>query len=424
MATIKRSFVWQIAQQIVRGCVGIFVTVSVARSLGDTGLGTLDSSVALVNMAGGIASLGMSRIVTRDLCRSSEVHSEVRGTSLTLAGLACFVGFLVVNGIGWNSSNTERLVLLASSLVLLSQPFAYLANSMFEAAGRLDVVAKVLGAGLLVSTLMKITLIFLGASLSWFALAFSVDMIVTCFGAWILLPRVLLGQNLSLSFNLQKAKTILTESLPLLLAGMAAYVYGSMDILMLKWMIGNAEVGLYGAAARISQIPLFIPGALLGAFTAKFMQHFDLHSVFSDKDLKTVTRLLALLAFATLAGGILLGPFAVNLLYGEEFSKSGTILQIHVIGIFFMIMGSLRNHLLVLEGRGKLIFFADLFGATTNLIANLVLIPSYGAIGASWATAISYCVAFFLINFFHPHLRKYNRILLTLFPASPSLKKS
>lgn len=407
----------------MRGCVGIVVSISVARSLGDTGLGALDSSITLVNMAGGIASLGMSRIITRDLCKDSENHAETRGTSLTLAGISCLTAFLAVNCIGWNFPGTERLVLLASSLVLLSQPFAYLANSIFEAAGRLDVVAKVLGVGLMVSALMKVILIFTGASLPWFAFAFSLDMIVTCAGAWFYLLNTTGRNSLLLTFNLKRAKTILAESFPLLLAGMASYVYGSMDVLMLKWMVGNSEVGLYGAAWRISQIPLFIPGALLGAFTAKFMRHYDSNSSFLEDDLRIVTRWLSLLAFATLAGGVLLGPFAVNLLYGGDFSRSGIILQIHVIGIFFMIMGSLRNHLLVLEGRGKLILLCDIAGATSNFALNLWLIPTQDAVGASIATAVSYFLAFFAINFLHKDLRKYNRYLLLIIRSrsKPSL---
>jgi O-antigen/teichoic acid export membrane protein len=80
-----------------------------------------------------------------------------------------------------------------------------------------------------------------------------------------------------------------------------------------------------------------------------------------------------------------------------------------------MILGSLRNHLLILERKGKLVLMCDVCGAITNLALNLWLIPSFGAMGASWATAVAYGVSFFLINFFHPDLRKYNKNMLSAF---------
>jgi PST family polysaccharide transporter len=92
-----------------------------------------------------------------------------------------------------------------------------------------------------------------------------------------------------------------------------------------------------------------------------------------------------------------------------------------VIGVFFMVIGSMRNHLLVLEGRGKLILLCDICGALMNLALNLWLIPIYGALGASWATAVSYFTCFFLINAIHPDLRKYNQVLYSAFTKKACL---
>ncbi len=401
------------------------VASSIARTFGEKGLGIIDSSFALINLLAGLAGLGMQKIVTRELCGHDPlIRAKIRGTSFTLSMAACIVAAIAANIFSYSSPIEERLVVLGACFLLILQPFGFLINSVFEAKGRLDLIAKVLLVGLIFSTGVRLWCIHIGASLFWLALAYSFDIAVSCSLAWIIAYYFFKTSINSWKFEWATAKSLLSESLPLLLSSAAAFVYISMDTLMLKWMAGYEEVGAYGAAIRVSQIPLFLPGILAGAYTSRLMGSWLETGEFDKRDLTILSRVLLTFGTCILLGGILFGPLAVRILYGTEFSRSGPILQIHVIGVFFMIIGSLRNHLLILEGRGKLILLCDCLGAVTNLALNLYLIPHYGAMGASWATVISYFVSFILINSVHPALRSYNRLLFSAFKRNPISENS
>ena len=47
---------------------------------------------------------------------------------------------------------------------------------------------------------------------------------------------------------------------------------------------------------------------------------------------------------------------------------------------------------------------SQVLGALVNVILNLKLIPLYGAVGAAYATVISFAVAGYVVLFFHPRL--------------------
>ena len=58
------------------------------------------------------------------------------------------------------------------------------------------------------------------------------------------------------------AISLVKESWPLIFAGLAIAVYMKIDQIMLGEMIGKKAVGTYAAAARLSEIWYFIPGAI------------------------------------------------------------------------------------------------------------------------------------------------------------------
>lgn len=393
----------------------MIVASAIARTLGKESLGILDSSFAFVNLFAGIAGLGLPRIITREICTNNTDLTGKIGTNLAITFCSCLACFLLINCLYWNSPITEKLAVAAASFLLLLQPFAYLASSILESQGRLDIVGKSLFLGLLISTISKLLIVYLKLPIYYVSLTYFIDILVTTTTAWITIKSLNYSIKIRFHYNHAIAIKLLRESLPLLLSALAAFMYSSMDILMLRWMSGLEETGLYGAAIRISQIPLFLPGILTGVYTAKLMASRNTTGNFANADLTMLARILVGFGFLILVSGWLLGPFAVKILYGESFSEAGSLLQIHVIGVFFMFIGSMRNHLLVLEGRGKLILLSDVCGAIMNLALNLWLIPKHGAMGASVATAISYFTAFFLINVIHPDLRKYNRLLYTAF---------
>ncbi len=74
------------------------------------------------------------------------------------------------------------------------------------------------------------------------------------------------------------------------------------------------------------------------------------------------------------------------LLGGEEFAASGTLLRILSIALGSMFLGNIFGFTLIALAKQKAL--AILYGvlAALNIVANLLVIPSFGASGAAWVT--------------------------------------
>jgi PST family polysaccharide transporter len=83
------------------------------------------------------------------------------------------------------------------------------------------------------------------------------------------------------------------------------------------------------------------------------------------------------------------GP-AIRFLFGDEYSAAGPVLAVHVWGGLFVFHVSIRTRALIAEG--KLWFITAIAALTllSNILLNLLLIGSYGALGAAYASLISW----------------------------------
>jgi PST family polysaccharide transporter len=67
--------------------------------------------------------------------------------------------------------------------------------------------------------------------------------------------------------NFSIARDLLSESWPLILSSLAILIYYRIDQLMLGQMVGDAAVGLYSSATRVSEMPYFIATAITSSVT-------------------------------------------------------------------------------------------------------------------------------------------------------------
>ena len=66
----------------------------------------------------------------------------------------------------------------------------------------------------------------------------------------------LASRELELRFHLDPRATwaVLLATLPFFVNGAAHAIYGRLDVSMLDFMVGNREVGFYGAASSLGQV--------------------------------------------------------------------------------------------------------------------------------------------------------------------------
>jgi O-antigen/teichoic acid export membrane protein len=163
-----------------------------------------------------------------------------------------------------------------------------------------------------------------------------------------------------------------------------------LDILMIGTWWSTSEVAFYGIGYRFVYFSVsFFAMALTGGITLTYLS--ELHAKKDKVGLKkTYTIFFEYNYFFMIpisVGGIILSKELIILLYGSEYSDAIIILSIFFISMLIMKLGMITSTFLsAMDNEKKLLYSRSIFGIT-NLILNLILIPTYGAFGAVIGTS-------------------------------------
>lgn len=163
------------------------------------------------------------------------------------------------------------------------------------------------------------------------------------------------------------------------------------DVILIDKFSSAYEVGIYSKGSALIQYLWQIPMLLSTIIFARSASSKD-QKQFSLK----VCQLLRISALVISIGCLLLGilaPWIINLLFGEEFIPSASVLLYLIPGVLLLTIFKVLN--MDLAGRGKpwIAMKAMVPSLIINVILNVLWIPTYGANGAAVASTISYTAA-------------------------------
>lgn len=190
-------------------------------------------------------------------------------------------------------------------------------------------------------------------------------------------------------FDGQYAKRLFIDSLPLILITSSGIISARIDQIFIKNYIDMATVGLYGVAVQLSEIWQFIPGLILTAIFPAIVNSRLHERVYRNRILFLSG---GMIFYGTIISGMLTifaEPIVVAI-YGEAFRNSAVLLQVYAWSMIGMILGFVVNHFLLAENLRREQIVTAFIPAMMNIVLNYILIPKYGAIGAAYATLISY----------------------------------
>lgn len=83
----------------------------------------------------------------------------------------------------------------------------------------------------------------------------------------------------------------------------------------------------------------------------------------------------------------------LNFFYGASYVQAAPALQILALGFMFHTFLGLNDLTLVVMGKTRFLMFTSFLATASNVVLNYALIPSFGMIGAAFASLFSYCIA-------------------------------
>jgi O-antigen/teichoic acid export membrane protein len=396
---------WILGERISRMGVSLFVGIYVARYLGPERFGLLSYASSFVGIFVALATLGLDEVVVRELVKTPEQREKILGTSflLKLVGtLLMWAAILVAIPFTENDSQTNILIIIIAFGVLF-QAFNVIDLS-FQADVKSKYVVHAQFVQLIISSIVKIILVFNEAPLIWFASVFFLDAIVLALG---LVFTYLHNSNkiFSWKWSYETSKNLLHDSWPLIFAGIVVSVYMKIDQLMIKEMLGAKEVGLYAAAVKLSEAWYFIPMAIASSLYPAIINARIFQKEVYYQKIQNLFDLMVWIAVSIALPTTFLSTLIVEFLYGKEYLGSSSVLIIHIWTGVFVFLGVASSKYLLAENFIKKTFYRTFIGALLNIIMNYYLIRIIGIEGAAISTLFSHFFAAYLYDFFDKDLR-------------------
>lgn len=403
---------WILAGQIVRMIVSSLINIISTRYLGPSNYGVITYVTSYVSFFTSLITLGLEGVLIYELVSNREKNGEILGTAIALrlvAGIVCTISFLAII---YLTDGTDSVTMTVALLQAIQLPFLCLDSIKFWYQSSLDSKYPVLvqtGAYIFTS-IYKVYLLLTQKSVAWFALAVSLDVIIIGVSCLYLYKR---HDGPKLHFSLERAKRLLRSGFPFVLANLMAVIYGQMDRIMIKQMLGDsAQVGLYSASLSICTIVGFIPVAILDSSRPVVMEAKN-----SDDrlyQLRFCQLAAAILWFSGIYSAFItvFSKLIIRILYGEAYLAASACLRIAVWYTLFSYLGSAMNLWLVCEKRNKYVLVFSGLGAFANLLLNYLLIPSFGIEGAAFATFVTQMLTNFVLPLLFSDTRGYSKLVV------------
>lgn len=412
--TYKKYFdnvFWLTSEKVFSLLISMVVGIYVARYLQPESYGMLSYAISFVGILSAFSSLGVNRIMVRELARTPEKRNEILGTCFGLKFGGSIVLFLLMSVIllfmGNSPLTNTLIVIIAAAEVFKSMDVV---DSFYQSKVLSKYVARVQIAVNLVGNILKIVLIYWEAPLVWFAGITALNSLLNGVGYLYTYWRMD-GNPFSWVFRRKLAFLFLVESWPITLQGLALHTQAKIDQVMLGKMIDNYEVGQYSVAMRMIEMFTFIPTMLVGTFAPAVTKAKAISQKLYFDRIINFYRLMFVLFLAISIPIFFTGELVVVTLYGEEYRAAGFLLSVFSIRLLFANIGSGKSLYVVNESLFKNSLLNAVVGAITNITANYFLIPIYGSIGALLSTIISFTVNVFVVDSFFQKTRVHQKLI-------------
>jgi len=372
--------------------------------LGRTGFGKIETIVALTTVLVIVLRLGIPSAFFRFYFDStdSERRTLLVRTSfwftMTMATAGLIVGFAFASPIahGLRLGNDPWLV-RAAFVGLWAQMNYEQLTSLFRVEERSTAFLAASVSNVLITVGMTLLLVVglhkgpTGAVVGNFIGTLCVYLVLLAYRRY----------QLGLQFDRELLRQMNRFGVPLVPAALALWAINFIDRIFIAQFKGQAEVGIYSVAVRISSAVVFLMIAFQLAWPA------FAYSIEDDRRAKhtysyVLTYLLFVCSWVSLALG-LLAPSLVRLLArGPGFHRASEAVALLAFGTTAYAGYSVLAIGVARARRTQFNWIVTGAAAIVNIVLNVILIPPYGMEGAAVATAAAY-VALFLGMMLNAH---------------------
>jgi O-antigen/teichoic acid export membrane protein len=379
-----RNTVLVLAAKVVGRLIALVAVIATLRHLGDANYGTFTTLINYTAIVSVALDLGFNVLFVREGARNrSDVERYLRNV-MSIRVILGVVTFVVLAGV-LRLAGLDSFLVPGFALMVLTSYATLLRNTLY-AVQRLgyEAVAVVLESAVLLG------LVYLGlkanAGITYFVWAYAAQYAFSCIYFSIVLAVTKIAV-VGWRFEPELLRKWFWQGLPFALTFVLTILYFRIDQPLIYALRPHVEAGWYGAAYKPFEALLFIPMTFLSVvFPVLSVYHKErLPAELTDAVSRFFKALLLMGWPVTVGIFVLAHPLTLMFLYPQSEPALRILSLALVLGFVnnaFIGALSASNHQLSFT-------WAAGWSLVANVALNLILIPTFGYLGASCATVLT-----------------------------------
>lgn len=411
---------WLVAQNVFQYVLSAVIGILAARWMGPSNYGVLAFGASLMAMFLPLCTLGFDSVQIPAMVAEPERTGEFIGTSLLLRGassaLSVFAIALLTTALKPNNP-LMLLVTVLQSLQLLLQMF-----DSFRLWFQMNLMSKYTAIGSVLGntacSVWRIALLIRGASVEYFALTSVIQMLTNYL---FVIPMFFARAKLKLSVSLPAAKQLLGKGYHFILSGLTVAVTNYFGRVLLGYLLGDFELGLYNAASALALMWLFVPQAVVDSAMPVLLKTKREAPLLFRERLQSVYLAITALGICAGLGFTALAGFFINFLYGEAYAGAVPLLRVLAWSGLLSSIGVARGIWVLAEEKHRFVKYYCGIGALSSVVLSFLGIRFFGAMGAALAAVATGVMQALIAPLFFADTRAFTMDYFDTFRRIPAL---
>lgn len=356
--------------------------------------GTVDLVTTTVNLLLPVFTLNISESVMRftldDKDNTQYVSYGIK--VVTKGALVLLFGIVLFSLTPYLAS--YRQVLLWLYLIYAINSVYSLQQNYLRAIDKVDVMIT----GSLINSLIMMALnVILLTQLKWGITGYFVSIFFGLICSCIFMERnarIFRNVHYNINNEMKIRADCLKYCIPTIFTALAWWINSSLDKFFVTVLCGVGQNGIYSISYKIPTILGIFQTIFVQAWTLSAISEFDKDDKdgFFGKTYELYNSMMVLVCSCIILGNM----FLSSVLYAKDFFIAWKCVPLLLISSLFSALSGYLGSVFSAVKDTKTCAYTTILSAFVNIVLNALLIPKFGIVGASMATALAYIVAWFV----------------------------
>lgn len=386
---MKNMIFFSLEKYINTASVAIYSFI-VANLVGVDIFGYISHKEAAIGILSILSLQGIDNVVQRELLHNKVETRQILGTALLIKSIFVLVSFLMLYTMTFADYNDDVKSNIIWILYILVPARALTFFSSFLIVNNKAKDFFIIGVLVtFISTIYKVIVILYSFSFYYLIFGLVVDAVLYAF---MYMLYLYVNKIRLLSVNLKYIRIFSSEGMLLTLSGAMIILYSRIDQVMLEYIKGYSEVGLYTLSNKL----LFLYVVLSSVFNLAFVPKLNKKNSNYKNEVKSLGLISIKIGLFMCMLNLLISPLIISVFYGDDYAEVSNLVMLSSPIIFFAFLASSTGKVLVMEGKSKHALYRNILALIINIILNIMFIPYIGAIGAVLSSIVAWMISSFL----------------------------